>query len=264
LRGEYSTVDDMEIRLPERTLLLKVWGYPIFDEHSEVQFAVSAFNDITEDKRNRDNMEYALREKEVLLREVHHRVKNNMAIVSSLLNMQSGYVDDEKHLQMFRESQGRIRSMALVHEQLYQSDDFAHIKVQDYIRSLSESINNTFGAGHGVHMVLDVDEIELDIETLIPCGLIINELMTNSFKHAFNGQDSPELHITLKKQDRDKASLSIADNGTGLPEGFDISLSGGLGFKLIEALISQIDGSLKIKSGDGMSAQITFPVEMKT
>ena len=216
-------------------------------------------NDITDNKFAEEKISQSLAEKEVLLKEVHHRVKNNMAVISSLLSLQSGYIDDEKSLSLFKESQSRIRSMALVHEKLYKSEDFAHIDVRDYIQTLAQSIKNTFAGETDVNSKIDVQDIELDIDVLIPCGLIINEITTNSFKHAFEGQDNPEINISLKETDADNVVLTISDNGKGFPEGFDISKSTGLGLKLVKILVNQITGTMDVQSSNDVTYTITFP-----
>lgn len=201
----------------------------------------------------------SLREKEVLLREVHHRVKNNMAVISSLLNMQSGYVKDDRYLGMFKESQGRIRAMALVHEMLYQSDDLALIDVRAYLESLANSVKRMFAEESRVKILIEVDEITLGLDSLIPCGLIINELLTNALKHSFvDSQGEPQIRLSMKLQG-DIIALTVSDNGRGLPEGFDLGGSQKLGLKLVEALVSQIDGTLRINRDHGASFQVTFP-----
>ncbi|MCK4910825.1 MAG: ATP-binding protein, partial [Thermodesulfovibrionales bacterium] len=153
----------------------------------------------------------------------------------------------------------RIRSMALVHEKLYQSKDFAHIDVKDYIQTLAGYVNNTFAGSMPVNSVVTVDDIDLDIDTLVPCGLIINELLTNALIHAFEGQDKPEIRIEMLRADKNNISLTISDNGKGLPDGFDISKSTGLGLKLVEALIIQIRGTLEAKSENGTTFKLIFP-----
>ncbi len=220
---------------------------------------IAMVQDVTEQKLADQKIKSSLKEKEVLLKEIHHRVKNNMAVISSLLSLPSGYVDDKKYVDMFNESQSRIRSMALVHEKLYQSDDFAHIDVQDYVSSLAQNVKSTFMGKKDVSTDISVEAMDLDIDNLIPCGLIINELLTNALKHAFDGVDSPEISISMVKVDEDNVCLTIRDNGIGLPEGFDISRSKGLGLKLVLTLTRQLDGKLEAVSGNGTTFRLTFP-----
>jgi len=216
-------------------------------------------------RQNESRVMNSLKEKEVLLREIHHRVKNNMAVISSLLSLQSEYVEDEKSLSLFKESQSRIKSMALIHEKLYQSDDFAHINVSDYVKSLAGNIYSSFRTGDAeVKLNVNIDDLNLDIDTLIPCGLIINEILTNSFKHAFDGHDDPEITITMKKAGDENVTLSISDNGCGLPDGYDISNPTGLGHRLIKPLIKQIRGTMEVHVEGGTKFKLTFPEQPAT
>lgn len=227
--------------------------------HGEKTVRVATVRDISKEKDAEAKILASLKEKEVLLIEIHHRVKNNMAVISSLLSLQSRYVDDSKYLEMFKESQSRIKSMALVHEKLYQSEDFAHIDVKDYIETLALYIKTTFAGTVEIRSNIEIEDINIDIDTLIPCGLIINELLTNAFKHAFDGHDNPAISISLKKADDDKVILIIADKGKGFPDGFDLSKSMGLGLKLVNILVNQIRGTLDVKSSQGVTFTITFP-----
>lgn len=205
------------------------------------------------------SMRASLLEKEAMLKEIHHRVKNNMAVISSLLNMQSARVRDPEVAEMFKESRGRIMAMALVHEKLYSARDLARIDVADYLTSLAEGIKTMFGRGTGVKMTFDIEDVNLDMDILIPCGLIMNELITNSFKHAFKQGGGHEVAITLKADGDKGVRFGIADNGVGLPEGFDADKSTGLGLRLVSALCAQIHGALDYKSENGASFMLTFP-----
>ena len=220
-------------------------------------------HEIDERKRAEDNLRNTLNEKEVLLKEVHHRVKNNMAIISSLLALQSRDIDNKEYLGMLNECQSRIKSMALVHEKLYQSEDFAHINVKDYIETLSESIRSAFMTSCKVTCKVDVDDIYLDIDFLIPCGLLINEILTNAYKHAFCVDDNPELIISMKRADNENIKLTIADNGKGFPEGFDMDKAQRLGLKLVRILLKQINGELQVESENGVTFTINFPSAKK-
>jgi len=202
------------------------------------------------------------REKDVLLKEIHHRVKNNMAVMASLLRMQSAYVKDADDLGMFRESQSRIRAMALVHEKLYNTEGFANVNVREYLPSLAASIKTTFAGHRDVGVAFDIDDVDLNIDILIPCGLIINELLTNSFKHAFQEDRKPEVRISLKAVDGKDIRLCISDNGAGLPGGFDIDASAGMGLKLVAALCRQIQGGIECRTGNGAAFTLTFPREI--
>lgn len=214
---------------------------------------------VIETKRTLIQIKKALAEKEVLLREVHHRVKNNMAVISSLLSLQSKYLHDKRDLDMFMESQSRIRSMALIHERLYRNRDCVNIDVKDYVTSLLRGIQSTFSVDSRIKVKMDIERINPDIDTLIPCGLIINELLTNAFKYAFTGSDSPEISISLKHAAPGYAVLAVSDNGVGLPEGFDISRSTGLGLQIISTLSNQINGRLEVENRGGAVFTLTFP-----
>ncbi len=206
----------------------------------------------------------SLREKEVLLREIHHRVKNNMAIISSLLKLQASYVKDENDRTMFRESQSRIRSMALVHERLYQSADFTRIDLQDYVSALVRNVKATFGPRSMVRTSVEVEQIDLDIDLLIPCGLLINELLTNAFKYAFEGvEHQREVSVEIRRTSEEMISVTVADNGNGLPEGFGRVRAGGLGLKLVEILAEQLRGTFSIEDKGGAAFTITFPDNLK-
>ncbi len=238
-------------------------GAPIRDKDGNIIGVVLVFRDITEERLAEEKIIKSLKEKEVLLKEVHHRVKNNMAIIASLLKLQAGYVEDDKYLTMFKECQGRITSMALVHEKLYQTEDFAQIDLNEYILSLVQSIRNTFGSSREYYINTEIDAIFLDIDILIPCGLIINEILTNSFKHAFNGEKSAEINITMKRLENKDIVLTISDNGKGLPDDFDIKGSTGLGFQLINGLTKQIGGTMEVNSGQGAEFKLVFPDKLE-
>jgi PAS domain S-box-containing protein len=213
---------------------------------------------IIERNRAEERIRKSLKEKEILLKEVHHRVKNNMAVISSLLSLQSGYVDDKVMLDMFAESQGRIKSMALVHEKLYQSEDFTNIDLEDYIVTLSRNVSITFGSDRHVSISTNIEKVSMDIDTLIPCGLIVNELLTNVFKHAFKGQEEQKIELEMLRSE-DNISMRISDNGVGLPEDINPMKSPGLGLKLVTTLVHQLDGTMEVDVKQGTSFNITFP-----
>lgn len=211
------------------------------------------------------SLQNSLKEKEILLKEVHHRVKNNLQIISSLLYLQSRELTDDKMITVFKDSETRIRSMSLVHEKLYQSDDLSHIKLKEYIVSLSDFIKDTYGHGFSpIHFDYDIDDISLSIDTIIPLGLIINELVSNALKYAFNdldfrhGRDNV-LSIKLKSQDSKNLVVIIQDNGIGLPEGLDITNTKSLGLKLVNMLSKQLGGRLQVLSANGTQCSIYIP-----
>jgi two-component sensor histidine kinase/low affinity Fe/Cu permease len=210
-------------------------------------------------KQAEEALQKSLKEKEALLKEIYHRVKNNMPIVSSLLNLQSKNVTDEKALEMLRESQGRIRSMALIHEKLYQSDDLSSIDFAKYINTLTINLFNIYRVNSGViGFTVDAKDVSFDIETAIPCGLIINELVTNALKHAFPKGRKGNINISLHELEKNKFRLSVKDNGIGIPKDKDILNAGTLGLRLVMNLSKQINGTVKMDGTNGTSFEITF------
>ncbi|MCK4826393.1 PAS domain S-box protein, partial [bacterium] len=213
-------------------------------------YMVTVGRDVTEGKKAEGQLRSSLNEKEILLKEIHHRVKNNMAVISSLLSLQAVHIGDEKITAMFDESRSRIQAMALVHEKLYQTSDFTNIDVRDYFQSLAATLRSTLSTDRVYSVSTDIDSISIDIDTLVPCGLIMNELLTNAFKHAFNAEENPEIRIIVKQTGGGNIRMTIADNGMGLPEGLDVTRSPGLGLQLVNTLIAQIDGELEVNSSD--------------
>lgn len=208
--------------------------------------------DITQRKNAENEVKRSLDEKELLLREIHHRVKNNMQIISSLLNLQRSYVKDAKADNILQESQGRVKSMALVHEKLYQTDDLARINVAEYIRSLSMNLFHSYTVKQGINLTLDVGEVYFNIDTAVPLGLIINELVSNSLKYAFSDKDEGEIHISLKKTDDSGIyHLKVRDNGNGFPSNLDINNTNSLGLKLVNTLVNQLDGEMEMVQDNG-------------
>jgi two-component sensor histidine kinase len=202
-------------------------------------------------------MQSSLQEKEVLLKEIHHRVKNNLQIISSLLSLQSENINNENPARTFRESQDRIRSMALVHEKLYMSGDVASIDFREYVESLTAYLYRSYFPGPGTRIFVDVENVSLDIDLAIPCGLIINELVSNSLKYAFPDGRSGEIRVGLAREGCNY-TLSVSDDGIGLPSGLDFRNTPTLGLQLVNTLVSQIEGSIELQSGTGTAFQVTF------
>ena len=214
-------------------------------------------SDITERKKNENQIIKSLEEKEVLLREIHHRVKNNMQIISSLLNLQIQYVENSEVENILKESQGRVKSMVMVHEKLYQSPHFNNINFKEYLKKLVSDIFYSYGIKTGtIKYVLNIENINIAVETAIPLGLIINELVTNSLKYAF-----PKCEGTIKielKQLKEVFKLIVADNGIGLPKKINIYNTSTLGLQLVNNLVNQIDGQIELDRNNGTSFKITF------
>ncbi|MCG2828368.1 histidine kinase dimerization/phosphoacceptor domain -containing protein [Methanothermobacter sp. K4] len=199
----------------------------------------------------------SLEEKELLLREIHHRVKNNLQVVSSLLNLQSSYIKDPQIVSTLKDSQGRVMSMSMIHEKLYRSENLSDIDVRGYIEGLVRSIMFSYQKpDQSVDVRFDVDRVKLNIDTIMPLGLIVNELVTNAFKYAFPNGDG-ELLVSLKRRG-DRFVLRVADNGVGLPPDFSFENLRSLGMLLVRNLTGQLDGTLEYTSGSGTEFRIEF------
>ena len=216
--------------------------------------------DITDRKLAEEQVKSFLREKETLLQEIHHRVKNNLQVISSLIDLQVLNLEGKTELAPIEVISRRIKSMALVHEKLYQSKNVAEIDFDEYIRALSSEISESISQIHcKITTVIDVDSINLNLDKAIPCGLIINELILNSYKHAFPKKKKGEIKIEFKNDKKGNYSLTISDNGINLPGDFDINKTEALGMQLVNAWISQLKGKLKLGKGKGAVFNITFP-----
>ncbi len=214
--------------------------------------------ELTVRKHAETQIKKSLQEKEVLLREIHHRVKNNLQVISSLLYFQAKKSKSKKTNEMFNESQNRIRSMALIHEKLYQSEDFAKINFEEYVKSLSSHLLYSYGVRTSdIQMNLDVEDVPIDIEKAIPCGLIINELISNSLKYAFPDDNKGEIQIQLKKQ-TENIELVYQDNGVGISKDFDWEKSNTLGLRLVRTLVKQLHGILEVNTEEGIEYKIQF------
>jgi PAS domain S-box-containing protein len=223
-----------------------------------VNALVANFRNVTERIESEDRLRRSLQEKEILLKEVHHRVKNNMQVISSLLNLQSAAVKSAATMALLRESQNRVKSMALVHEILYQSQDLARVDFSEYVKQLVASLQKSFG-GRSAEIIIrvKVGTIALEIDDAIPCGLIINELVTNALKHAFPKKRSGAIVVEVKKQRGTRVRLSIRDNGVGLKKRPAESAS--LGLTLVHALTEQLKGTIVFGKTQGTSVTIEFP-----
>ena len=215
--------------------------------------------DITEKKIINDELRVSLNEKEVLLKEVHHRVKNNLQVISSILNLQSSYVDDKKTLDILKESQNRVKSMSFIHENLYRTKDFNKIDFSEYIENLTKSMIHSYQySENNISLVLDLDDVLLSIDISIPCGLIINELLSNALKYAFPTNKAGSIFISVKKQSNKAIQIIVEDNGVGYTKGLDSENEGSLGMLLVRTLIEQIDGKIELLKHKGTKYLITF------
>ena len=215
-------------------------------------------NDISQLKNVENQLKSSLKEKEMLLKEIHHRVKNNLMIISSLLNLQSRYIKDKESQDIFKESQNRARSMALIHERLYQSTDLKRIDFGNYIQTLSNELYHTYVADPRlIELKINVENIFIDINTTVPLGLIVNELITNSIKHAFPEGKSGKVNIDFLHKD-DHYEFTVKDNGIGFPEDLDFRNTDSLGLQMVNSLTEQIDGKIELNNNHGTEFQITF------
>lgn len=214
--------------------------------------------DVTEKRSAEKNLKASLHDKELLLREIHHRVKNNLQIISSLLNLQSRYIEDEDALDVFTESQNRVKSMAIIHEKLYKSKTMSRIDFEEYITDLTDSLFYSYHVNPSkIALVKEIDKIFFDVDTAIPCGLIINELITNCLKHAFPGDTKGTITIEHLKVGEDYL-LSVSDNGVGFPEEIDFQNTESLGLQLVNNLVNQLDGTIELDRLNGTSFKILF------
>jgi len=215
--------------------------------------------DITETKRSEELISASLAEKELLLREVHHRVKNNLQIISTLLDLQSESIQDTSALNSFRESQDRIKAMALIHERLYESEDFSSVDFAEYIGSLSAYLFDSYLVDPGrIVLKIDAGGVSIGIDRAIPCGLIINELVSNALKHAFPGNRAGEISIRFDVDADDWITLTVADSGVGIPPDLDLENTGTLGLQLVNMLARQLGGVLSAGNMGGAVFSIRF------
>jgi two-component sensor histidine kinase len=210
-------------------------------------------------KRSENRLRESLHEKEVLIKELHHRVKNNLQVVSSLLALQSRKVDDAKYRAYFEESINRIQTIALVHEKLYNSKDMTQIDFANYLNDLTRYLFYTYNVNRQLVLLhLEVGEIRLGIDTAVPCAMIINELVSNSLKHGFPEGRGGDISVSLNQNEEGNHALLVSDTGVGVPPGFDIRSSGSLGFQIVLSLIKQIRGTIEIDGSRGLSIKIVF------
>jgi Signal transduction histidine kinase len=243
-----NSYDELENRVIERTA-----------ELSKVNLILQ--KEIHDHELAEERIKASLKEKDVLLKEIHHRVKNNMQIISSMLGLQSAYVEDETFNTLLKDSQGRIKSMALIHEKLYQSDNLAYINFTEYVNSLISYLKNSYNMSDDkIKINTNIEDMSLNIDMAIPLGLIINELISNSYKHAFKDNPKGEINLSINTEKSGCYLLTVEDNGVGLPVDFDISTTKSLGLQLVNVLVDQISGSLKIYSNVGAKFEIYFKI----
>lgn len=211
--------------------------------------------------RSEHTVRMSLKEKEVLLKEIHHRVKNNLQVISSLLNLQARYLSDPDAREIFSESQNRVLSIALIHEKLYQSADLSHVNFTEYASTLLDNLFHTYNAvDREIASAIDVGAVQLPIDLAIPCGLIVNELATNSLKHAFPAGRAGTLQVVLKQRGADRLELLVGDDGIGLPMGLDPRKTQSFGLNLVFTFAEQLEATVDITRDGGTYFRFLFSV----
>jgi PAS domain S-box-containing protein len=240
---------------------MEVFLNPIFNEKGQVSEISMVAHDISEKKKASIEIQESLAEKEVLLKEIHHRVKNNLQIISSILNLQSSFVTDENTLGILLESRNRIRSMAIIHESLYKTEDFASVDFSNYLTSLTHNLIASYDVGGNIELDTNVERVNLILDQAIPCGLLLNEIITNSLKYAWKDctkNNTRKVDLSLNIDKNGSVLMEIGDNGCGLPQPFEKMSTETLGFQLISTLVEQLDGDLEVKSQKGTKYLIKF------
>lgn len=265
LQQGYTKFDHRVVRADGGPRHLEVIAKRVVGENGEVTMLYGTIRDVTEkmlaeevQRRSEEQVKASLREKELLLAEVHHRVKNNLAVISGLLGLQANYVQDEHAKELFNESRSRIRSMAMIHDRLYSHDTVSNIDFGEYISDLVCHIRGSYDASNtNIRFHLSCSDARIDIRSAVPCGLILNELVSNAYKHAFRGRESGEIKILFARES-DRFRLEVSDNGIGYHPGMEPKDITSLGLTLVTSLVEQLEGSLEMKNTVGTSFIITF------
>ena len=227
--------------------------------------ALCAIRDVTDRKRAEQLVLDSLKEKEVLLKEIHHRVKNNLAVISSLFYLQSNYLHDERMKAIMQQSQDRVHSMAMVHESLYSHDNLAEVDFAEYVASLGARLVASYGMDdRQIRLTTQLDPVHLGIDTAVPCGLVLNELITNAMKHGFPQAGRGAVHLWLRHTAPGWLELGVRDDGVGLPPRFDMAAGSSLGMRLIRSLVKQINGQVTYQPADpGTEVRIALPLRQR-
>jgi PAS domain S-box-containing protein len=231
-------------------------------ETDEGGMVLSAIVDISDRKQKEERIQAALREKDILLGEIHHRVKNNLQVINSLLDLQIDRIEDNFILDILRESQNRIKSMALIHQSLYESKDFGQVDFGIFLDWIAPTLVSSYGVDID-RVTLDIDavEVQLPINAAVPCGLITNELITNALKHGFPDQRHGLIKIQLSRESETHAILCISDNGQGIPQDLDLAKTDTLGLQLVHLLTDQLGGKLTINRANPTAFVLRFPIQ---
>jgi two-component sensor histidine kinase len=252
-------------------------GAPRFEPNGSFAGFIGSCTDVTEQRLARDalgrlNLELEdrvrertaiAREREVLLREVHHRVKNDLQLISSVLSMQARRLEDPASVEALGECQSRVQTIALIHEYMYQSENLARLPLSRNVRGLAANLLRAGdAAGRSIGLELEVEEdITLPVDRAIPCGLILNELLTNALKHAFPAGRRGKLRVTLQRCGTDSLRLGVADDGVGLPGDYDDGANGSLGYRLVRAFAEQLGATVRVSREEGTNVEVEFRPE---
>ncbi len=279
IKNEITTSYIKKVCLSDNRYIYRLIGIPVFNMNDPVLLAVVGNKKTEYNKRDVEQLQLllkgmyqniqkrdaeerikkSLQEKNILLKEIHHRVKNNLQIISSLLNLQSRSIDNEKYLNIFKESQNRIRTMALVHEKLYQSDDLGHINLPNYLYNVAMNLFHSYRSNsREINLKTDIEDISMDIELAIPCGLIVNELISNSIKYAFPEDRHGKINLEVKLMNDEFYEMVIKDDGIGIPDSISFEKTPSLGLQLVRALVNQINGEMSLFKNNGTKFVIKF------
>jgi PAS domain S-box-containing protein len=255
-KGESQKAEFFADRL---NLYVDVIVSPLFNQKRQIIGGIIIARDITECKRMEEEVKSSLRQKDLIMQEIHHRVKNNLQIIYSLLNLQKGYTNNEQVKRLFDECQNRIRAMTLIHEKLYQSEEPTHVNMNDYIQRLSKVLFQFYEIQvDKIAINIVVDEIILGVDCAISCGLILNELITNSLMHAFPENQKGEIAIQFTLNKDEAIELTYSDNGVGIAGDLDFRKLQTLGLHLVTTLVRQLKGAMTVERVGGTKYTITF------
>jgi PAS domain S-box-containing protein len=257
---ELKYVEDHQVQCRDGGVRWVAWHNTLLhDERGRIIGTLSAGEDVTERRLANQRLQSSLQEKEVLLREIHHRVKNNLQVVSSLLTLESRLHGDPKTGRSLSDTQGRIQAMALVHNKLYQSADLTRVDLGAYVRDLAAGLQQLHSTeARGVGFVIDCEPIALSVDIAVPCGLVLNELLTNALKYAFPGHSQGQIRVGACRQDDAMIRIEVSDDGIGLPPKIDLDRASTLGLSLVRALVAQVGGRIEREQAPGTRFAITL------
>jgi two-component sensor histidine kinase len=261
--GEVVADYPARLRTPEgRVFDVAVNAHRVIEPDGAANGNEGILRDVSERKRAEERLLASLQEKSVLLKEIHHRVKNNLQIISSLLYLQEDRLKDPSFKAIIRQCQNQVFSMALIHEDLYRSSDLSSVDFGTYVRTLVTRLLGLYRSAGQVSYVAEVDQVNLRIDAAIPCGLILNELCTNALKYAFPpGRDGlRELRVAMHRTEAGFLHLTVADTGVGLPDGMEVPSASSLGMQIVWKLVEQLRGSIRVDGSRGTRYDLEFPV----